>query len=989
MPFKELKHKNWQKITAGRRWGGNWESAWFKFTGTIPKEWKGKEIFFLIDTGSEACVFSEKGEPLAGLTSQETRPDQLFRKSLFPVKNTPGAKVSLLVEAAANMITGYSKDCFLKEASLVILNREKWNLWHDIYFLVNLHDHLPENHPKRKQLMYAVNNALNCYGAGSQKEVTAARAVLKPKINNRVNYSSHKVSAVGHAHIDVAWLWPLRETVRKVSRTFSTALKLMEEYPEYKFGASQPQLYEYAKKHYPSLYEKIKKAVKAGRWEPQGAMWVEADCNLISGESMVRQIIYGKRFFKEEFGKDVDNLWLPDVFGYSASMPQILKLSGVNYFMTQKISWSQFNKFPYSTFMWQGIDGTKIFSHFLPTNDYNGYGKPKELLFGMQNFAEKDRAGRWLYLFGIGDGGGGPSRHHLELLQRSKNCEELPQVKMEFASEYFKQAQKDIKDIPLWVGELYLEFHRGTYTSQARNKKYNRKSEYALRDLELLSCLGMKAYPQTELNEMWKTVLLNQFHDIIPGSSIAWVYKDSLKQYAEVLAKAGELIKRANKSLADKINTSGPGSPVVLFNTLSWKRNGTIEIPLNKNEKNITISSSQGNILPAQLVNDNGIRRALIKTELPPVGYSVVFVSASQKAPYLSSLKVTEKTLENDLIKVELNKDGFISRIYDKEARKEVIPTGKTANVLSLYKDTPTEYDAWEIDISYEEQVPKLARLLNAYIKEAGPIRISIVQEFEISSSKIIQEIKLTEGSKLIEFSTRVNWKEVHKMLRTAFPVNVMSDFATYEIQYGNVRRNTHRNTSWDMAKFEVVAHKWADLSEPGYGAALLNDSKYGHKILGNVIDLNLLRSPKNPDPTADMCEHTFSYALFPHKGNVHESHVIKEGYCFNVPVQIIETGIHKGTLPQQQSFISIAKENVILEVMKKAEDDNSIILRFYEASGSATETEITFGMEVKNAVVTDLLENQLQKLTLTGNKLKLSFHPFEIKTIKLPGVRI
>lgn len=985
IPFGSLPEREWKEIKVGERWGGNWESAWFKFSGEIPISWEGRgEIFFLIDVGSEACVFSEDGEPLCGLTSSEGRRDPMWRKGLFPAKGKPGERVELLVEAAANFMFGYASDCYLREASLVLLRRDRWELWHDMQFLMDLHDSLPQDHPRRAQILYALNEAVNLYGNGDREDVGRCRDLLKEQLQRPANASAHKVSAIGHAHIDVAWLWPLRETVRKACRTFSTALKLMEEYPEYKFGASQPQLYEFVRSYYPGLYERIKEAIKSGRWEPQGGMWVEADTNISGGEALVRQILFGKRFFMKEFGIEVENLWLPDVFGYTASLPQILALSGIKYFMTQKLSWNQFNKFPYHTFLWEGIDGTRVFAHFLPADTYNGDCSPKELLFASRNFSEKDRTDRWLYLFGVGDGGGGPSRHHIEFARRAKDCEELPKVTIEFASEFFRKASESIKDIPVWKGELYLELHRGTLTTQARNKRMNRISELLLRDLEILSCIDPRSYPREEINSLWKTVLMNQFHDILPGSSITWVYRESQKQYEELVSKAKGMISRALSKLEAMVDIKGEGRPVLVVNTLSWDREGIVTIDLKEGEENVLIVDPFGNELPTQEVMENGIRKAIARVAVPSMGYSIFFVRSGLKRSWESRVVASESLLENELIRVEFDSAGYISRIYDKQEGREVIAEGKRANVLGLYEDIPAAWDAWDVDIYYEEKPPIVPELVESRVKESGPLLASILQERKVSNSTISQEIRIFSGSKRIEFITKVSWNESRKMLRVSFPVDIHSDLASFEIQFGHIRRPTHRNTSWDMAKFEVSAHKWVDISEPNYGVALLNDCKYGHKVYGNVIDMNLLRSPKEPDPEADIGDHTFTYALLPHSGDLYRSRVIREGYELNIPLKVFEADSHPGMLPMVGSAIKLDKENVIVEAVKMAEDEDALIIRVYEAYGQKTAFSLHLPFRPKKAFIVDLLEREREEIKPCEKIISLNLRPFEIKTLKI-----
>jgi alpha-mannosidase len=768
----------------------------------------------------------------------------------------------------------------------------------------------------------------------------------------------------------------------------------MQEYPEYRFGASQPQLYAFVKEHHPDLYARVKQAIADGRWEPQGCMWVEADCNICSGESLVRQCIHGKRFFREEFGVDVDHLWLPDVFGYSAALPQILQKSGVRYFLTQKISWNQFNKFPHHTFLWEGIDGTRVFTHFPPADTYNGNCRPRELLYSCRNFAEKDRTDRWLYPYGFGDGGGGPSRHQLESLRRARDCEELPRVEQGFARDFFREAEAAIRDLPLWCGELYLELHRGTLTTQALSKWYNRRCELGLRDGEMLVALAVGGRGRDEsrpygeaFDRLWKLVLLNQFHDIIPGSSIGWVYRDSRAQYEQVLGELSGIAAEADQVLAARVDTRGDGRSVLLFNTLSWDREDTVSVPLVEGEEAVTVEAAEGQALPTQMVETDAGRQALVRASVPSVGHAVVFVRPRAWGEVTNPLTVTERLLENEVLRAEFDEQGRLCRLLDKENRREVVPEGGVGNQLALYEDKPAAWDAWDVDIYYEEVPPETAELVSAEVGEKGPVRASIVQEKRVSNSTLRQEVRLAAGSRRLEFVTQVDWDETDRMLRTSFPVDVRADTASFEIQYGHVARPTHRNTSWDMARFEVVGHKWVDLSEPGYGVALLNDCKYGHKVLGNVLDLNLLRSPKTPDPDADIGHHTFTYALLPHAGMLHESDVIRQGYELNVPVRVIATDAHEGQLPARQSWVSVECEpgaSVILEVLKEADDGNGLIARLYEAHGRPSRCVLRMATPIRAARVCNLLEEDEGDLEVSEGRVVLQMGRFEIVTVRV-----
>ncbi len=993
IPFDSLSGRRWRKIETGRRWGGNWESAWFRFEGRVPAAWKGEEVLFRISTGSEACVFDPNGTPLQGLGA--VRDDY---PAVHPARG--GERLKLLVEAAANQQQGIKQDCRLERASLERFRRDRWALYLDCEFLRDLAKGLPEGHSRRERIFYRLNEVADLYGSGSVEEVRACRRVTRALLAQPANASAHNVSALGHAHIDMAWLWPLRETIRKCGRSFATVLKYMERYPSYRFGASQPQQYEYVKDSYPGLFAKIKKAVKAGRWEAQGGMWVEPDGNVPSGESFVRQLLYGTRFFEKELGAKVNHLWMPDTFGYSAALPQLLKQAGIDYFMTSKLTWNKVNKFPHRSFWWAGLDGTRVFAHM--PDGYNGTTTPRHLLKSVQAFCEKDRASRQLYLFGYGDGGGGPTQQHLEFIQRMKNTEELPRVSFEKAGDFFPKAVAESDDWPLWQGELYLETHRGTLTSQAWLKRANRKTEFALRDLEFLLVAGGGAgrYPKKELDQVWKLLLLNQFHDILPGSSIKWVYDDSRKHFREIEATLGKLRAEAEARLASRVAIpKAPlkgARPVLAVNTLSWKREAVVEIPLKKGERSVDVFVNGDRELeacPVQIGRRQGAGVARARVTIPSMGWRVMWVAPKTNRTRRSEavLKATPRVLENEWLRLRFDARGELTSVYDKQHRREVLEPGQRGNALSVYEDLPNDYDAWDVDIHYESKAPEQSRCVKTTVVERGPVRVALRQQREVGASKIVQDIRLTAGSRVIEFVTSVNWKEKgHRMLRVAFPLAVRAEEATYDVQFGNLKRPTHRNSPWDAAKWEVCGHKWADLSEPGYGAALLNDCKYGYKVLGHTLDLNLLRSPTLPDPTADRGSQEFTYALLPHAGTGQQAGVVEAGYEQNIPALCIDaagsrTSRRSKALPETSEVASVDESNVVIETVKKAEDSKAVIVRLYEAQGSHGTATVRFGFPVRRVERCTILERHPKRHSLRKDgSVRVKVRPFEVCTFRV-----
>jgi len=764
-------------------------------------------------------------------------------------------------------------------------------------------------------------------------------------------HSDALIYVVGQTHIDVAWLWPLKQTVEKVQRSFSTVIELMEKFPDYKFMCSQPQLYEYIKEQAPDLYEKIKARVKEGRWEVEGAMWLEPDCNLISGESFVRQLIYGKRFLKEEFDVDSNYLWLPDVFGYSAALPQILKKSGIDIFTTTKISWNEYDSMPYDSFMWKGIDGTEIFTHFFePLNcDLN----TKTVFERTRDFKQKLYTNKYLLTYGFGDGGGGPTAEMLEKQDRLKyGLPGLPKTKTSTATEFFKDAVKDfekacqdLRFVPKWVGELYLELHRGTYTSIAKIKKQARETEFMFMTAEFLSamdmCLDGGNYPSV-INTHWKTLLLNQFHDVIPGSSIREVYDDSDAQFAVMQKDLGDVICEKTKKLVEKIDTKGG---FLVFNNHSFIADGVVR---------------------------NG-EKIVYVDKIPPKGYTVTNYKAS------NTITIDGKKVETPFYTILFDKSFNIISMYDKENKREVF-AGK-ANELIAFEDIPLLYDAWDIHEYYRDKQYNVDNVVSVCENDLGAAKsLTIVRKF--MSSVITQDIIFYENIRRVDFKTSVDWKEEHLLLKTFFPVDVLSDEAVYDIQFGNLKRPSTKNTSWERAKFEVCAHKWADIAEEGYGMSLMNNCKYGYSAEENVLGLTLIKCATNPCADADKEIHEFTYSILPHKGDFRDAGTVRQSYLLNMPLVGFDITENNGTQKDTYSFASVDAENVILETIKKAENGNSIVLRTFETYGKRANAQISLGFDIKEAYLTDLMENKIKRLEIKDNSVSLNFKPYEINTI-------
>ena len=992
--FKDRLSLTYSEITEGGKWGETWDSAWFKLTATVPAEWRGRKVAAFLDFNGEGLIFSKEGVPLQGITNMSVFAHRFSRDTFVVLdKCRGGEKIELWVETAANGLFGLGNvlndindpDINLEESGdrrygyhegkvnkckLAIFDEDMFQFYNDFNVLFSLAEGLPEASVKRARILRCLNEASNALKE-NPANAPRCRDILKTELSKPAEASALSAIAVGHAHLDTGWLWPVKESVRKCGRTFSSQLALIEKYPGYVFGASQPQLYEFTKKHYPDIYKKIKKYVKSGQWELQGGMWVEADCNIISGESMVRQFLYGKNYYMDEFGVDVRNLWLPDVFGYSAAMPQIIKKSGCDFFLTQKISWNKFNEFPYNTFIWRGIDGSEVVSHFPPENTYNSWLMAADMKRASENFAEKAFLDEFLVLFGVGDGGGGPREDYIESGLRQADLEGAPKIKFAKAELFFDNLAKRSGELPTWNGELYLEAHRGTLTTQARVKKFNRKIERQLREVEYLySAMPLENYPSGQLDEMWKLLLLNQFHDIIPGSSINKVYKTTHAEYDKVYAEALGLFSEAAEKLFVKKDKN-----LTVFNSISYPFSGALELPESWGA--CEVADANGKTLPAQV---EAGKTVVMLENIPPASFVTI-----KKTGDLKKLRKTnaldELVLENAFARYEFNNSGELLSAYDKLSGKSVLEEGEKGNVLSLYEDRPIDYDAWDVDIYYEEQLIENATGVSSERIADGPVRQGIRFELKIGKSRITQDVYLDNSSARLDFNCKALWLENHHMLRTAFPISIHADAAFFDIQYGFVRRSTHRNTSWDLAKFETAAHRYVDISLQGRGVALINDCKYGHKVHDNVLDLNLLRSPKYPDPDADMGEHTFTYSLFPHKGSLPESDVMNHAEIVNQPPLLFDGfSAGKAALP-----VSVSGDGVSMEVLKKAQKEDCLVLRIVETKGRESECSVKVKDPKALLCETNLMEwTDGEKIRTQAGIAVFSLKPFEIKTIKI-----
>ena len=971
-------------------WYGPDIHYWFRADVTVPESFDGKPLWMHVCTQIDEWDDAKNPQFLLFVDGKVTQGIDMNHRDVLL---TRCAKAGETYRLELQAYTGILHTEFNLIVDLREIDPEIQGLYYDLAVPLQAFPRLEPDGKPRRDLERVLNDAVNLldlrhpYDGNFYQSVSEARAFLKQALYTDLAGDDDVIATcIGHTHIDVAWWWTVAQTREKVCRSFATVLKLMEEYPDYKFMSSQPQLYYFLKERYPELYEQIKKRVAEGRWEPEGGMWVEADCNLTSGESLVRQFLYGKRFFKEEFGVDNRILWLPDVFGYSGALPQIMAKCGIDYFMTTKLAWNQFNKMPYDTFRWRGIDGTEILTHLITTlgvgqdekdffTTYNGMLHPDAILGGWHRYQQKDINNDILISYGYGDGGGGPTREMLETSSRmDKGIEGVPKVRQAFARTYFDELKERVegnKRLPTWEGELYFEYHRGTYTSMARNKRSNRKAELHMMDLELLGVLAdpKAAYPDAELDGLWHGILINQFHDILPGSSIHEVYEVTKKEYEEMEAQISVLTDERMRALICE------GEGVTVLNTTGFERDDVVELGDCDAE---ALLDENGSVYPVQQTRKGAV--AFVK-DLPSKGYKTFGkVSAGEeKRPFC--LSPDSHALETPFYQVVFDKNGCIGQIYDKENDRNVLKPGEAGNLMRVYEDKPIYYDNWDVDIYYTEKFWDVTDLRGFSWVEMGPVRATLRLERQFSHSTITQEIHFYADLRRIDFETTVDWKEHQSLLKVHFPVDVHTDEATFEIQYGNVTRKTHRNTSWDKARFESCGQKWMDVSEGHYGVSLLNDCKYGHSVKDSCIGLTLIKSGTEPNPTTDQEMHFFTYSLYPHAETWKAAGTVPQAFFLNQPALV-----SKGGKPGESfSLASLNVPNVVLETVKKAEDGDGVILRMYECENARTPVTLTFNRPFASAESCNCLEEpDGEPVKVDGNKVSFLVKPFEIKTIRI-----
>jgi alpha-mannosidase len=1008
----------WRDLSVGEWWGASMSWAWLAADLLIPPAFEGKPVALHIEFDALAddagtTIYSAP-EALVTVHGADTTP-QAVNESHRDVLLAEQAE-SGLVRIELSCFTGASLPGGLRvrfrAVELVWIDRDVEALYWDARVLLDAIDLMPLNTPERADYLAVLDiairqlNWLDARNAFCRDDIRAARVMLQEHVYSQPTPPPSMeirpvVHAAGHAHIDLAWLWPLRVTRGKARRTFSTAAFLMQQDPAYKFTQSQPPLYQMVAEDDPALFGEIKARIATGQWNATGATWVEMDTNLPSGESLARQFLFGMRYFQMELGVRPEVLWLPDGFGFTAALPQLMRQSGVRYFFTNKLSWNSHVRIPFDTFWWEGIDGSRVLAHLGTTPETVwGIGRERGYTTYVAQMTAEEVNGTWtnykqkatnrqlLMPFGMGDGGGGPNREMLERRRRMAKLSGLPRVIHSGAEAFFHALEGNLSgDLPRWVGELYLQFHRGTYTSQSRTKRYNRTSEGLLHDVEALASmlyLLEGSYPHAAINAAWKTVLLNQFHDILPGSSIREVHEEAELAYEITQTAIRQLLEQTLAGLARQIRFNKVSEGFVVFNTLGTTLGGAFELLL-PGEGEVEIASQEGDVIPYQWL-DALERRALIVTaSVPAYGhtvYSVTTRSHSDSRATLRPVTGTPTSLENALLRAEFDEKGNLIRLFDLEHRRDVLETGMTGNQLWIYVDRPPQFDAWEVEAYLHEQGWQLEPV-TCHLIENGPLRATLEIAYRFNRSQIVQRVSLIAGQRLLRFSTEVDWHEQHIMLQVHFPVAVRASNASYEIQFGAFDRSTHDNTVWDEAEFEVPAQRWADLSEHGYGVSLLSDSKYGYRTRANVVTLSLLRSPTDPDPQADQGRHQFTYALYPHAGDWREG-TVDQAQRLNHPLYAHRIAASGKRMPMDFSLVHCPSSGVIIDTIKKAEDDEALIVRIYEGHGGRQACTLKFNVVVTSAVEVNLLEEPIGPATLHGDELNFSLTPYQIRSFKL-----
>lgn len=962
VPFEDALQHDYEPFHVGDAWGLPWRTTWIHATGAVPEGWRdrpGHEVELIIDLGfsgdgpgfqAEGLVRHTDGSAIKGIHPR----NQAVRWTEEP------DDIDVYIEAASNptvtsdgfeptprgrMETAGDEPVYrLRRVDVALRDLEVWNLAQDLTILLQLTEQLPLTSTRRAKIDVALEKAIDRIDPRRiNATASAARAELVEVLSSPANASAHHVMATGHAHIDSAWLWPVRETKRKCVRTFSSVLNLIDQDPDFIFSCSSAQQYYWVQQTQPELFERIKERIKEGRWIPVGGMWLESDTNMPGSEALARQFVEGKSFFINELGVEPTDAWLPDSFGYTGSLPGIIRAAGSRWFLSQKLSWNDTDKMPHHTFDWEGIDGSRVLAHFPPVDTYNSSLSVAEMRHAEENFAEKGVADASIAPFGWGDGGGGPTREMLAAAHRLENLEGSPTVEIASPNAFFARTEEEFTNRPVWSGEMYLEFHRGTYTSQLRTKQGNRRSEHLLREAELWAATAAvregAEYPYGVIKEAWRTTLRNQFHDILPGSCIGWVYDRCDEEYRQIASDMEGVIGSAAKALV------GEGSTELRLNAAPGTVDGVASLAVSE---------------------------------------------AAEAGPAVSITEADGATVvDNGLLRVTIDSSGLITSVVDLEADREVLTPGTVGGLLQLHEDAPRQWDAWDIDPEYRNTVEDVLDVTDLVVENDGADAVVRLGRKLGDASSLTEEIRLRPGSKQVEFGFDIDWHERLRLLKLAFPVDVMAAVSTSEMQFGHVERPTHQNTSWDAARYEICAHRWIHVGEQGYGVAVLNDSTYGHDVTRDVdeagnpsttVRLSLVRAPLFPDPEADQGRHELKVALRP---GATIDDAVQEGYAFNLPRRTV-TGEH-GVAP----LVDVTGKGVVVEAVKLAEDrSGDVVVRLYESLGARTRATVTAGFDAKDVIATDLLEREVDDVELgevDGDAVgaEIELRPFQIVTLR------
>lgn len=990
---------DWEIFDTSREWGGHRQYYWFVTEIAIPDFLDGKCVTYNLTTGREGnwdAVNPQFSAYVNGKIVQGL--DVNHRSFILTEEAHAGEKFRIALSA----FTGDQNFRIALKSELAALDRKLEKLYYDIAVPFDVAVLIPETDKTHLDIIHALNETVNLldlrvpFSQDFYDSIDRAEEYLTAEFyGKRCGESREEVWCVGHTHIDVAWLWTLSVTRDKAFRSFSTVLNLMKEYPEYIFMSSQPQLYKYVKEQSPELFDEIRQRAKEGRWEPEGSLFLESDCNLTSGESLVRQILFGKRFFQDEFGVDCKIVWLPDAFGFSGALPQIMQKSGIPYFMTTKISWNDTDKFPYDVFKWRGIDGSEVLTSMIPASDfqssnffttYNGTVNASQVMGSWKRYQQKDLNNKVLLSYGFGDGGGGPTKEMLEHQRRlAKGIPGCPKTVMTTAGNYFETLEKEVgkqKYLPTWSGELYLEFHRGTYTSMARNKKFNRKSEFMNQNAELYSYLDQlltgAPYPQKDINDSWEVLLRNQFHDILPGSAIQEVYEDSKSEYEGIISRGTKLITDKLSAIASTIGTDGES--VVVFNPLGFSCTDVVTFDVPAGIRHPVIYDGDRQLACQKTTEGKAI---FLAEGVPSKGYKTFEIREGDSCETEGDT-ISASGFSNRFFEAKLDEKAQFVSLYDKRAHRQVIKQGEKANVLTAYEDKPFDFDAWNVEMYYHEKHWPVDDLQSVEVVENGPVRSCIQITRKFLHSTIVQSVYVYHDLPKIDVQNSIDWKESQILLRASFPADIHAEEATYDIQFGNLKRPTHFNTSWDAAQFEVCAHKWVDLSEDDYGVSLLNDCKYGYDVHDGQISISMLKSAVYPNPEADKEHHEFVYSLVPHSGGWREADIVQAAYTLNNPMTAVVSSASSGTSPKCYSFVRCDAENVIIEVVKKAERSENVILRMYECYNRRSSVTVSCGTEILHVDECDLLENTIGDVSPDGYDFSFEIKPYEIKTFQV-----